>query len=561
MANNFVTGTPSGLGLEVYEDFQQMSGMRSIWNSHWDEIADLVLPTYRNTFYPGTSNVAGERKTEKQLDSKPTTALNRFGSIMDSLLTPESRTWHILKPSDENLLKDRQVQLFFHLLNRRLFSLRYAPEANFASQNKLVWKGLGAFGTGAIFVDSNPALPGLRYRAIHIGELYLRENHQGIVDTVIRRFSLTARQAMQVSAWEGRLPEAILKAAEDPKRRSQEFWFLHRVRPRDDMKPDALDARALPYESVYVAEEDKTVLQEGGYRTFPYIPTRYDQAPGEVYGRSPAMEALPAIKTLNVQKRVILTQGHRAVNPPLLVSDDGVMDSVSLRPGAIIKGAVNEQGRAMVQPLPVGNVLLGKDMMDDEKRSIDDSFLTSLFQILIETPDRMTATEVIERTREKGILLAPTIGRQQSEYLGPLITRELDVLASIGLMPERPPALLEAEGEYTIQYDSPLSRMARAEEAAGFMRVMETMVPVINVTQDPSVFDNYDFDVITRDLSDIQAVPATWMRSIEDVQKLREQRAEQARLQQQIQAAPGQAQLLKAVGDAKAKGVTEEDFS
>ena len=46
----------------------------------------------------------------------------------------------------------------------------------------------------------------------------------------------------------------------------------------------------------------------------------------------------------------------------------------------------------------------------------------------------MTATEVLERAREKGALLAPTMGRQQSEALGPMIEREIDILVECGLM-------------------------------------------------------------------------------------------------------------------------------
>ena len=42
------------------------------------------------------------------------------------------------------------------------------------------------------------------------------------------------------------------------------------------------------------------MLDEGGYRTFPYAISRYVTAPGETYGRSPAMLALPSIKTLNL---------------------------------------------------------------------------------------------------------------------------------------------------------------------------------------------------------------------------------------------------------------------
>lgn len=559
MAGNHVSGA-DGVAQEVLEDFRELSQQRSLFDSHWDEVADLVLPNYRNTFYPGSYNTPGERKTEKQFDSSPMIALDRFGSIMDSLLTPRSKTWHTVKPSDPELLKDREVQLYFGRLNQLLFKYRYAPGANFASQNALVYKGLGAFGTSAMYVDSLDSEPGLRYRAVHIGELYLRENHQGLVDTVLRRFVLTARKAAQVPAWKDKLPQKLTDCLANPKKRDTEFTFYHRVRPRGEYDENAIDRRSLKFESVYVSEEGPTVLEEGGYRDFPYAVTRYDQAPNETYGRSPAMAALPAIKTLNVQKRVVLTQGHRAVNPVLLTSDDGTIDSISLQPGSIVKGAVNTEGRALVQPLPTGDVLLGKDLMDDEKLIINDAFLVALFQILVETPDRMTATEVVERAREKGMLLAPTVGRQQSEYLGPMISREIDVLASQGLLPPFPQALIEARGEYTIQYESPLARMARADEAAGFMRVMESLVPVINVTQDASVLDAFDFDTITRELSDIQAVPPHWMKSLKDVQGIRQQRAEQAQLQQQIAAAPGQAQLLKAAADAKAKGLKEEDL-
>ena len=53
---------------------------------------------------------------------------------------------------------------------------------------------LGAFGTGALFIESSAE--GLRYRSIHLGEICIAENHQGVVDTVFRKFQLAARQAV-----------------------------------------------------------------------------------------------------------------------------------------------------------------------------------------------------------------------------------------------------------------------------------------------------------------------------------------------------------------------------
>jgi hypothetical protein len=40
---------------------------------------------------------------------------------------------------------------------------------------------------------------GLRYKAIPLGELYIMENHQGLVNGFIRHFRLTARQCKE--AW------------------------------------------------------------------------------------------------------------------------------------------------------------------------------------------------------------------------------------------------------------------------------------------------------------------------------------------------------------------------
>ncbi len=300
----------------------------------------------------------------------------------------------------------------------------------------------------------------------------------------------------------------------------------------------------MPYGSCYVSVQGKCLIEEGGYRSFPLAASRYEQTPGEVYGRSPAMMVLPSLKTLNAQKRVFLKQGHRASDPVLLTADDGIVD-FSMRPGALNKGGMNQDGRPLVGILPTGNIQITKEMMAEERTLINDAFLVSLFQILTESP-QMTATEVIERTNEKGILLAPTLGRQQSERLGPQIDRELDLLSSQGLLPPMPPALREARGAYSVHYTSPLSKAARAQEAPGFMRTVEAVKELVNITQDVSLLDTFDFDTAIPQIAEIQAVPESWMADGKKVAEKRKQRAQAQQVQQQIQAAPAQAAMMKA---------------
>lgn len=540
------------LAQEVIQEYQSLSSDRGTFEAHWTEIAERVLPMHKNLFQSGGMQTsAGDKRNQLIYDSTASVALNRFAAILDSLLTPRNQTWHRVMASDPYLNKDRQVRLWFDEVNRLLFKYRYSPKANFASQNQQNYKSLGAYGTGSLFIDELYQEPGIRYKNIHLGEIYFTENHQGIVDKGIRHFPLTARQALQIKPWAGKLPECFENAVA-ANQAEKIFYFIHRVRSRTDVDPTRKDFKGMPYASEYVSVEGSVVLSEGGFNSFPYAISRYEQSPGEIYGRSPAMDVLPAIKTLNEEKKTILKQGHRVVDPVLLAHDDGVVDGFSLRPGAVNAGGVTADGRPLVHALPTGRIDIGKELMDDEKALINDAFLITIFQILTESP-QMTATEVLERTKEKGILLAPTIGRQQSEYLGPLIERELDVLVMQRLLPPMPQLLVEAQGDYRIEYDSPLSRAQRAEEASGLMRTIETALQVVNITQNPEPLDFFDWDSIIPEVAAIQGVPNRWMKDPKLVAALRQQRATSAQQDKMIQAGPAAASMVKAIG-AVSKG-------
>lgn len=542
---------------EVIRIYQQLSGDRGIWEHHWRDVAERVWPSHSRSFNTLANYYTnGQELNQKVFDSTAAIALNRFGAILDSLLTPRNNKWHFLQATDPNLNKDRSVKLWFEQVNSALFQFRYAPRANFPSQNQQNYKSLGGFGTGCMFIDPLVGGSGLRYRNIHLGEIYFKENHQGLIDTAIRYFPMKARQIVQ--KWPGNVPDMVASIVD--KTPDREFFVIHCVMPKEDRDIKRADFRGMPFGAYYVVLEARHLLSESGYTTFPYAISRYEQAPGEIYGRSPAMDVLPAIKTLNEEKKAMIKQGHRIVDPVLLAYDDGIIDGFSLKPGAMNPGGVSADGRALVHALPTGRLDVGKEIMDDDRKDINDAFLVNLFQILTETPT-MTATEVLERTREKGILLAPTIGRQQSEYLGPMIEREIDVLVKQGLLPPMPQILREAGSEYHVQYDSPLSRSQRAEEAAGLMRSVELAIKVATEGGDPSALDWFDWDTIMPDIASIQAVPVKWMKSLDAVKVIRKQRSDQQAAQQAASVAPGAAAIIKATAAQQQKQAVTNGMS
>ncbi len=531
--------------------FSQVTTYRNMgFAGQWEEVAALIEPGSVNTFYYGNYNTPGMKKTQRQIDATGMMANARFAAICDSLLTPSNMIYQRLAVSDDQLMKDRNVRLWCEQAGNILFKERYAPTANFAAQNHANFRSLGAFGNLAMFIDEldDPEITGLRYAGLPMGEVFFITDHQNRVIGFIRWFKFTARQAHL--KWPGQLPPNMQTAYNQQSELKYNFIHVVVPRDRDDYDPDRLDARGKRWQSTYISLEGHCLMFkagsdiEGGYRTFPLAAGRYAQAPDEVYGRGWAMDVLPSLKTLNAQKSVMLRAGHLAVDPVKLVKDDGIVGFKN-RPGAMNPGGIDDQGREMVKNMPVGDTQIGKEAMAEERAIINDNALVTLFQILVKTP-QMSATEVIERANEKGILLAPTMGRQQSEYISPMTMRELDVLAYQRKLPPQPPVMREAKANLHIIFDNPLSRLAKAQEGAGFLRTIESVKELVAVTQDPSLLDPFKFQVAIPELAKQNAVPESWMDDAKGMAAKAKARAKAQQADQQMKNLPNQAAMVKA---------------
>lgn len=534
---------------------------RTQFDTQWQEAAERVDPAAKFMFLARGMNFnPGAKNTETMYDATAALAKQRFAAVIESLSTPQGTTWHRLVPVNKKLKTNRRIRMYFDEITALLFAMRYRAAANFVGSSQQVYQSIGGYGNGTLYIDRPEDKPGLRYRACHLSETYYAENSNGVVDTIYRTMHLTPRQAMeQFGADTPESVQSLAKLAASSDNNQSKREFLHVVGPRIDYDTRRVDVGGMPIASCYIFPQENKLLREGGFRSFPYAITRYTQSAGEVYGRGPAQWVLPSIKLLNAEKETFIKQGHRSIEPTLLAFDDGVMSGVNARPGAVNWGGISAEGKRLIDILPGGNIQLNEKMMELERNIINDAFLITLFEILTENP-QMTATQVLERTREKGILIAPTAGRMQAEFLGPMIERELDLLQQQMLLPEPPPELVDAGGGYEIEYDSPMSRMQRAEKASGFNRSVNRAAEYAKMTNDPTPLDWFNFDTAMPELLDIDGAPAAWIATPEAVAQKRQQRAQQAQQQQMVDAAPALAAVAKtgvAQGQSQGKPVGE----
>jgi hypothetical protein len=536
----------------LYKDAQ---ASRSPFENEWRVAASYCLPAQYEAWQTiGPRNNSNRQDASRMVayDTTAARSLDKYKAILERIATPNGMKWHGLQASDAALRAKRRVKEYFDTLTELLFKERYDPAANFRVATSEMYSCMGVYGNGPVYIAERKLGPlvrsrGFRYVACPMRDIFVLADDEGNVTHVFRRFWLNARQHQ--SRWPGKpLPKGMNAG---PMHESDYKEFVHCVGIRTaDYDAKALDARRHPVWSSYIAVEAREYVgDERGYQSIPYkIPRTMSEA-GSPYGHSPAMRVRGAMGSASAIKKTYLKQGQKAVDPPLFTSDDGVLNGeIDIRPGAINHGGVSRDGKELVKALPPGNFRVAETILQDERLDIEDSFFVTLFQILTENPE-MTATEVIERVAEKAALLSPTMGRMQSEFLGPTIEREIDLLVELGRMPQMPPELIEAAGEYSIQYTSPLAKGMYAEEVAGFQRSVEMSIAVATATQDPSALDHYNFDVAIPEIADNLSVPARWMNDEAIVKARREARAEQIEQQQAIDAAPAAASIAKTMAD------------
>lgn len=522
----------------------ELENERSGFEQHWQEILKRVRP--QRDIMMGNQPQQGQKVAHQVFDSTAELALGRFAASMESITTPGNERWHKLVPQYP-LSEDKEIKGWLEQVTDQLFRVRYSTESAFPEQASEFYQDLGSIGTACMFVDDDRAKRAIRYRTIHMSQVYLAQDFQGKIDTVHRLESMTARQIIQQFGTD-KVTDRIREA--DAKGSEAKFRVLHCVYPRADVQRWRWDYKGMPWASTYILLDEKHVLEEGGYHDFPYMIGRYVVTTGEVYGRSPAMSALPDIKAVNEMEKTVLRVGQRVADPPLLALDDQSLGSFQIRPGAIIPGGIDVNGRATVQALDTGaNFPITLELAERRRRSINDHFLVTLFQILLEDRTQMTATEVLQRAQEKGALLAPAFKRLASEFLGPLITREIGIIARGGAFPP-PPESWDPGAEYKIEYHNEVTRAQKAGEAVGVMRLTEQASLIAQAK--PEILDRINFDEALQVLADASNVPSKVMRSDEQVAALRGERAQAEQAAQLMQAAPGLAGAAKDMAQAQA---------
>ncbi len=504
------------LAKTLLKRFDRLKSNRQNWESHWQEVADYMQPRKADVT---KTRSKGDKRTELIFDSSPLQAVELLAASLHGMLTNPATTWFSLRFKGGEFEDNDEAKAWLEDATEVMYNA--INKSNFQQEIFELYHDLITFGTAAMFIEED-AEDTLKYSTRHINEMYISENDKGRIDTIFRKFRLTARAAIQ--KFGVNVSDNIVTVnRKDP---YEEIEILHAIYPRSDFNPKKKDKANMPFESVYLEAGTGDELSVSGFKEFPFVVPRYLKASHEIYGRSPAMTALPDVKMLNEMSKTTIKSAQKQVDPPLLVPDDGFILPVRTVPGGL--NFYRSGTRDRIEPLNIGaNTPLGLNMEEQRRDSIRNAFYVN--QLMMQSGPQMTATEVIQRNEEKMRLLGPVLGRLQSELLKPLIDRTFALLLRKNLFRPAPDFLSGQDIE--IEYVSPLAKAQKSAELQSIMRGIEILGSLANVAP---VFDHVNMDKLVKHLMDVVGVPQKVLKTQNEVQAKREQDQQQQAQQQQM---------------------------
>jgi hypothetical protein len=485
-------------------------------------------------------------------DATGVNALTTMSAALLGNMWPNgAKTIRITKP--DSLTASNSITEYFKKISLITTNAMDHPKARLSLAFDEFENDMGAFGTCGIAVYNTGRKDSpVAYKVWDVKTMLMDEDKNGVVDTVINSFKLTVRQIVDEYGFK-KCSKRVQDLYNDVKL-DEPVKVIHAIIPRSfaEAKKGGKSNKGMPIGSYHIEEETKHLLRESGYRYAPVVVGRFYKVPGEVYGRSPAMQALPDIVELNAVRESKMLATEKMLDPPLIVLDDGSLGGgeVDASPGALT--VFNISGRSgntdPIRPMyTVGEMQSTEKHIELLVQNITQAFyIDRLLDLNNDT--RMTLGEAQIRNRIRGDSLTSIFDRRELEVLTPLTDITLGILLDEGLLgykegseeavratlegreyltiPSELVRLMEEGREwYKIQFISPAKRMQQAEEMQGILTTMEIAGNVAQV--DPSVLDWIDRDVLLRRATELGGGPDELVQDTNTVNQIREMRAEQ----------------------------------
>lgn len=520
------------LAEDLSNTFSYLKTERAKHEAEWETCENYVAPS-----------IYGFNSSEKDRPKRPIRFTSRPSNFFKILVTglvgysaSPNIVWLKLSLEYEKDLESYGVKDWLESVEKIIYA--ELNRTNFYSCLPKFVSNAGLFGHGVLLIDESPDF-GMRFTVVPIPDIYLDIDENGNPDTVYRTLTLTLRQLVAKFGLEN-ISKELQIDYDDKTKWNKSVEVLHAVYKRKSYDPESADAKEKPFASVYMEIAKKHIIKESGYDTNPYSIFYWEQIPGTSYSESPASHALADVKVLNKTNEARLKVAQLSAEPPMNVPES-MRGQESVIPGGF--NYMDKTGQIMSPIQTGGNFPITLQVTEYTENCIKDWFHVDFFLTLQNQQRVLTATEVLELQGEKAATLAPLIVNL-NQALSSCVARIISLLAIQGKLPTPPRRIFENKNFLKIDFVGPLAQAQKKyHSTGGAAQALSFIAPVQQFS--PASMDWIDFDLFVKEMLESQGMPQRIIREQDDVDKIRQARAEQhAQMQQQQMQLEQQKNLL-----------------
>jgi hypothetical protein len=505
--------------------------LRQPYEEEWREIAKYAQPS-RSRFLNSEANRSFKRTNRAIYNSHAILSFRTLTGGMTSGLSSPSRPWFRLAPFDEALSGDSTVKVWLAEVERLMYA--FLAGTNFYGAVKAGYAEMGMFGTEACVMVEHWR-EGAVCHSLTAGEYWIALSDAAVADTLYRRCPMSVHQVVQSFGLDG--ASDTVRNAYAAGRYDEIVNVIHAIEPNSERDESVKTAKGKPWRSVYYDENDGSAdrcLSIGGYEEQPFWAPRWDTTGGDTYGTSPGFDALPDMRELQLQTKRKTQATEFLVKPEKIVPSSV---KITGQAGNIVTASAADAAGVIV-PYKMDPNAIGA-IMEDVKRCADATdrlTYADLFMAItnMQGVQPRNIEEIASRNEEKLTQLGPVIERVNSEKLEVAIDRTFGIMSRKGMFPD-PPEQLQGK---PIKVDF-VSILAQMQRMVGVGQIERTVSFIGNLAASfPEAGDRLDVDAAIEDFADRAGAPPKMVRSIEDAQAMREQRAQDAQMAKVAAMAP-----------------------
>lgn len=497
---------------KLIKDGDQLFGQRTTLMSLWQSGAENFYPE-RADFT--TNRMIGQDFADYLTTSFPIIARRDLGNSISGMLRPSNKEWFKVTIDNEAKL-DVAGKQWLERATARQRGLMYDRRTQFIRATKEADHDFVCFGQAVIQKTLNTAGNGLLYKTHHLRDVAWNENHDGVPDTVHRKWKPTIVEMNQ--AFQGKISSKLATRLKD--KPYDRIDCRHIVVPNDGFSYIPTKKIKQPFVSILVDVENDFVLEEIGSWDLQYIIPRWQTVSGSQYAYSPALvAALPDARLIQSMTLSLLEAGEKAANPAMVAVQEAIRGGVELFAGGVtyVESDYDERLGEVLRPITqnLNGLPIGLDMQKDIREQITKAFFLDKISLPMMSGER-TAYEMGVRVSEYIRNALPLFEPLEQDYNATLCDMTFNDLlrrGAFGSTDDMPDSL--SGKEVMFKFDSPLTDAIGTEKGQKFQENQQLLAQAATV--DPSATYLIDVKAALKDVFDGIGTPAAWMRDDKQV--------------------------------------------